>query len=85
LTGGSGLIAGLIFSVILMLIQQYFPFIPMPGGSDVYIFRYVPVVLKWQDVAMTLIVISSLISISSWLPARRASRILPLKALKSKQ
>lgn len=84
-TGGLGMVIGTVLAVILMLLEQHFPFIPMPGGNDVYIFRFVPVVLKWQDVLLTVASISLLISLSSWLPARRASRIKPLKAIKSKQ
>ncbi|MDZ7821227.1 MAG: hypothetical protein U5N26_05110 [Candidatus Marinimicrobia bacterium] len=57
----------------------------MPGGNDVYIFRYVPVVVKFRDVGFTLLTVSALISISSLLPARRAGRIKPLDAIKTKQ
>ncbi len=84
-TGGLGMAAGAVFAVALLLVQQYFPFFVMPGGNDVYIFRYVPVVVKFRDVGFTLLTVSALISISSLLPARRAGRIKPLDAIKTKQ
>ena len=84
-TGGLGMAAGAIFAVALLLLQQNFPFFVMPGGNDVYIFKYVPVVVKFWDVFFTLLMVSLLISVSSLLPARRAAKVRPLEAIKTKQ
>ncbi|MEA1986826.1 MAG: FtsX-like permease family protein [Candidatus Marinimicrobia bacterium] len=85
LTGGSGVILGMIFSLTILLIQQYFPFIPLPGAGDVYIMKYMPVDVKLVDVIVTFLTLSVVISISSWYPARKANQIKPLEAIKSKQ
>ncbi|MDZ7797564.1 MAG: FtsX-like permease family protein [Candidatus Marinimicrobia bacterium] len=84
-TGGLGMAAGAVFAVTVLLIQQHFPFFIMPGGYDVYIFKYVPIVVKLWDVFFTLLMVSVLISISSLLPARRAGRVKPLDAINTKQ
>ncbi|MEA3391698.1 MAG: FtsX-like permease family protein [Candidatus Marinimicrobia bacterium] len=84
-TGGLGMILGVVMAVILLLIQQYFPFFIMPGANDVYIFKYVPVIVNFWDVFATLIMVSILITISSLVPARRANKIKPLDAIKTKQ
>ncbi|MCD6446820.1 MAG: ABC transporter permease [Candidatus Marinimicrobia bacterium] len=84
-TGGLGMILGAVTAVILLLIQQYFPFFVMPGANDVYIFKYVPVIVNFWDVFATLIMVSILITISSLVPARRANKIKPLDAIKTKQ
>jgi len=84
-TGGLGMILGAVMAVILLLVQQYFPFFVMPGANDVYIFKYVPVIVNFWDVLATLIMVSILITFSSLVPARRANRIKPLDAIKTKQ
>lgn len=84
-TGGLGMLLGLVLSLLILLIQQYFPFIVMPGADDVYIFRYVPVIVRFWDVLFTVLMVSALITVSSLLPARRAARVKPLDAIKTKQ
>ncbi len=84
-TGGLGMSLGAVFAVLLLLIQQYFPFFIMPGANDVYIFKYVPVIVNIWDVLFTLAMVSLLITFSSLVPARRANRIKPLEAIKTKQ
>ena len=84
-TGGIGMSLGAVSAVILLLLQQYFPFIVMPGANDVYIFKYVPVIVNVWDVLATLAMVSFLITFSSLVPARRANKIKPLDAIKTKQ
>ncbi len=84
-TGGLGMVLGAASAVILLLIQQYFPFFVMPGANDVYIFKYVPVIVNAWDVLATLALVSILITLSSLVPAKRANRIKPLDAIKTKQ
>ncbi|MEA2077892.1 MAG: ABC transporter permease [Candidatus Marinimicrobia bacterium] len=84
-TGGLGMVLGTVSAVILLLIQQYFPFFVMPGANDVYIFKYVPVIVNIWDVLATLALVSILITLSSLVPAKRANRIKPLEAIKTKQ
>ncbi|MDD5710012.1 MAG: FtsX-like permease family protein, partial [Candidatus Marinimicrobia bacterium] len=84
-TGGLGMVLGLVSALLLLLLQQYFPFFVMPGAEDVYIFRYVPVIVNFWDVLFTVLVVALLISLASLLPARRAARVRPLEAIKTKQ
>jgi lipoprotein-releasing system permease protein len=84
-TGGLGMVLGGISAVILLLFQQYFPFLVMPGANDVYIFKYVPVIVNFWDVLATFAMVSILITVSSLVPARRANKIKPLDAIKTKQ
>ncbi|MBW6458837.1 MAG: ABC transporter permease, partial [FCB group bacterium] len=84
-TGGLGMVLGLAVSLGLLLVQQYAPFLVMPGADDVYIFKYVPVIVNAWDVLFTLVMVSALITISSLVPARRADRIKPLEAIRTKQ
>jgi ABC-type lipoprotein release transport system permease subunit len=84
-TGGLGMALGAVSAVVLLLIQQYFPFFVMPGANDVYIFKYVPVIVNVWDVLATLAMVSLLITLSSLVPAKRANRIKPLDAIKTKQ
>lgn len=84
-TGGLGMALGAVSAVALLLIQQYFPFFVMPGANDVYIFKYVPVIVNVWDVLATLAMVSLLITFSSLVPAKRANRIKPLDAIKTKQ
>jgi len=84
-TGGLGMVLGLVISLVLLLMQQHYPFIIMPGADDVYIFKYVPVIVNVWDVFFTLIMVSVLITLSSLVPARRANRIKPLDAIRTKQ
>lgn len=83
-TGGIGMLSGTIFSLLILLIQQYFPFIVMPGANEVYIFKYVPVIVTFWDVLATVAMVSILITFSSLIPARRANKIKPLEAIKTK-
>ncbi len=83
-TGGVGMLAGAVFSVLILLLQQYFPFIVMPGANDVYIFKYVPVIVNGWDILATIVMVSLLITLSSLIPARRANKIKPLEAIKTK-
>ncbi len=84
-TGGLGMGLGAVFALALLLIQQYFPFFIMPGADDVYIFKYVPVIVSVWDVLATLLMVSALITLSSLVPARKANRVRPLDAIKTKQ
>lgn len=84
-TGGIGMALGVLSAVVLLLIQQYMPFIVMPGANDVYIFKYVPVIVNVWDVLITVAMVSILITLSSLIPARRANKIKPLDAIKTKQ
>lgn len=84
-TGGLGMALGAFSAVVLLLIQQYAPFFVMPGANDVYIFKYVPVIVNFWDILATLAMVSLLITLSSLVPARRANKIKPLDAIKTKQ
>jgi len=84
-TGGLGMVLGAISAVVLLLLQQYFPFFIMPGANDVYIFKYVPVIVSFWDVLATIVMVSVLITFSSLVPAKRANKIKPLDAIKTKQ
>lgn len=82
ITGGIGMILGLSVSLIVLLQQQFHPFIPLP--RDVYFIEYLPVVVSPADVILTIVVLIVIISCAGLLPARHAVRLKPLDSIKVK-
>ena len=82
ITGGIGMVIGLISSLSLLLWQQFHPFIRLPG--DVYFIKYLPVVVSPWDVLLTIIVLILIITLASLLPARHSVKLKPLDSIKIK-
>jgi len=78
LTGSLGLGAGIVLSVVLSLLQQYFQFIPLPA---VYFIKYVPVEVHILD----LIIIGGtgllMIYLGTLYPSKKISDLRPLEAI----
>lgn len=82
ITGGIGMMIGLLFSLPLLLWQQYQPFIKLP--QDLYIIEYLPVRVLPVDVIVTLIVLIIIISLAGLFPARQSVKLKPLDSIKVK-
>jgi lipoprotein-releasing system permease protein len=82
ITGGIGMILGLVLSLTLLLRQQFHPFIPLPG--DVYFIEYLPVIVSPADVILTILVLVIIISCAGIFPARHAVKLKPLDSIKVK-
>ncbi len=82
INGGLGLAAGLLVALPLLLIQEYFPFIPLP--QDVYFIPWLPVQVQLSDILVTVLSLSVIISLSSLIPAFRVNRQKPLQAIREK-
>jgi len=82
ITGGIGMVIGLTASLALLLRQQFHPFIRLPG--DVYFIEYLPVVVNFRDVMLTIAVLILIISLAGLLPARHSVKLKPLDSIKVK-
>ena len=82
ITGGIGLISGFTLSLVFLLWQQYFPFITLP--QDVYFIKYLPVIVNFQDVILTLFALVVIITVSALIPAWRVNQLKPIQSIKIK-
>ncbi|BFN36698.1 ABC transporter permease [Fidelibacter multiformis] len=82
ITGGIGMLIGLLGSVPLLLWQQVRPFVKLP--QDVYFITYLPVRVMLPDVVLTVLVLIAIISLAGLLPARQAVKLKPLDSIKVK-
>lgn len=82
ITGGIGMIIGLSASLIFLLWQQFHPFIRLPG--DVYFIEYLPVIVSFRDVLLTIVVLILIITLAGLLPARHSVKLKPLDSIKVK-
>jgi lipoprotein-releasing system permease protein len=78
ITGSLGLSVGLLLSLLLCLLQQYFRFIPLPS---VYIIPYLPVQVHFLDVMVIAVSGLILIYFGSFYPSWRVSKLAPLEAI----
>jgi lipoprotein-releasing system permease protein len=69
---------GLLLSLLLCLLQQYFRFIPLPS---VYIIPYLPVQVHFLDVMVIAVSGLILIYFGSFYPSWRVSKLAPLEAI----
>ena len=60
-----GIFVGVIFALLLSFIQQQFGIIPMPGS---FIVNSYPIIVKFQDVAITICGIAVIGLLSAMLP-----------------
>jgi lipoprotein-releasing system permease protein len=80
--GISGVIIGETLAFVFALIQLKFEVIPLP--AEAYYMKYAPIELSLVDFVLVAAVTLILCAISSYIPARYAARILPLKAIRSR-
>jgi lipoprotein-releasing system permease protein len=75
---GTGL--GLIIGVGLALAQGHYKFIKL--DQTVYFIDHLPVSLQFGDVALILLMSLSIPVLATWYPARQASRLFPVEAIR---
>ena len=75
---GTGL--GLILGVGLAMIQAHFKLIKL--DQSVYFIDHLPVSLQVGDVALIVLMSLSIPVLATWYPARQASRLLPVEAIR---
>lgn len=63
---------GMVFALIMVVLQQQFHLIPLQGGS--FLIDYFPVELKIRDFLLVALTVFIIAFIASWMPARKASR-----------
>ncbi|MFH1852374.1 MAG: FtsX-like permease family protein [Candidatus Neomarinimicrobiota bacterium] len=77
--GGLGAAAGLVLSLLLVLLQQLTGIIPLP--SEIYIIDALPMLLYWHDLAAVPAIAFVLIILASIIASRRAVSIKPKDAV----
>jgi lipoprotein-releasing system permease protein len=80
LVGVIGTILGSVVGYALGFMQYYFHLITLPG--DVYLINALPIVMQWKDffaIASVSIILSLL---ASFYPAHRASKLIPVEAIR---
>ncbi len=80
LIGTAGTIAGLVLALVCGFIQLRYGVITLP--AEAYYMSIAPVALHWTDFALVSVVSLILCGASSYLPARFASRIDPIKVIR---
>ena len=80
LVGVIGTILGSIIGYTLGFAQLYFGIISLPG--DVYLISSLPILMKWSDFFAITTVAIFLSVVASYYPARKASRLIPVEAIR---
>lgn len=68
-----GAFTGLLLGYAVVLLQMKFHFLKLGGSESSFVINYYPVILKWRDPLITLIIITSISLLASYFPAKRAS------------
>lgn len=79
MVGGIGMLVGITLSGIIILTQYYYDILPLP--EDIYFMDTLPMILTFQDIIIVPIITILVISLSSWLAAKRAIMIQPKDAV----
>ena len=79
LIGGSGLAAGFLIGILLVVLQSVFGLIPLP--TDIYALSHLPMILYPRDVGYILIISIFCIWFAAHLAGKRAGNIEPKDAL----
>jgi lipoprotein-releasing system permease protein len=75
-----GVLVGNLFAFVVSLLQSNYDIMKLK--SDVYFMSSVPIDIRWEHYAIVSAIAIAIALCSTLIPARIASRILPLKALK---
>ncbi|HEX7419510.1 MAG TPA: FtsX-like permease family protein [Thermoanaerobaculia bacterium] len=78
--GLSGTLLGNIFGLGLAWAANRYHLVPLP--RDIYFVNYLPFTLEWTDIVGVNIVAIALSVIATWYPARVASRLDPIAAIR---
>ena len=77
--GGIGAASGIVLSVVLVFLQNYAGFLPLP--SDIYAFDELPMKLTFWDILIVPLIAFLLIILSTLIAAKRAMLIEPKEAV----
>ncbi len=77
--GGVGAIVGIVLSVGIVILQNYYGFLPLP--QDIYAFNKLPMILSIWDVILVPFIAFLLIILSSYIAAKKAMLIEPKEAV----
>lgn len=80
LIGLIGTLLGNILGLGLSWIADHYHLVPLPG--DMYFVTYIPFTIDWQDVVGVNLIAIILSSLATWYPARMASRLDPIAAIR---
>ena len=80
--GFSGVFIGELLALVCALIQLRFKVIPLP--AEAYYMKYAPIELSIVDFVLVAVITMILCALSSYIPARYAAQIEPLKAIRSR-
>ena len=78
--GAIGAVGGSALGLAICFLLQKYPFIKLP--EEIFFTEYLPVTVNYFDVFMIGAISLFISLVSSWLPARRASRLPPCEALR---
>ncbi|HIV49404.1 ABC transporter permease [uncultured Helicobacter sp.] len=79
--GGSGIVFGVVLNFIALFVLDTFPIISLP--ADVYGTSKLPLELSVVDFVLTIVGASVIVCLSSYYPARKASRVQALSVLRN--
>ena len=77
--GGIGAVVGLVLSIGIVVLQNYFGFVPLP--QNIYAFNKLPMVLTIWDIILVPFIAFLLIILASFIAAKRAMLIEPKEAV----
>ena len=80
LIGLSGTLLGNIFGIGLSWAANRYHLVPLP--RDIYFVNYLPFTLEWTDIVGVNVVAVALSVIATWYPARIASKLDPIAAIR---
>lgn len=80
--GATGAVIGSLLAIVLAVLQIKYGIIPLP--ADAYYMSKAPMALRVEDFVVVSFVTIVLCTAAAWIPARYASRILPINAIRSR-
>ena len=80
LIGAVGLVIGELLALVLALLQMRYSIIPLP--EEAYYMKVAPVLLNPMDFIVVGLIALVLCGLASYIPARRAARIIPIRAIR---
>jgi lipoprotein-releasing system permease protein len=80
--GAIGAVIGSLLAVVLAFLQVQYGIIPLP--ADAYYMSEAPMALRVEDFIVVSLVTVMLCTAAAWVPARYASRIMPIDAIRSR-